>query len=454
MAKILIIDDEENIRKTIREIMEDDLYSVVTAEDGEQGLKLFRDEDPDIVLLDIQLPKKDGLTVLEEIKVHKTGCEVIMISGHGTIESAVKAIKLGAYHFLQKPLSMIEVKQNVRHAVLLKSQRDEIASWRQNENNRYQLIGKSTAIEKLRSEILKVAPTNGRVLVTGESGTGKEVVAYWIHKHSLRRDGPFIKINCAAIPQNLIESELFGHEKGSFTGAVSQKTGKFEMANGGTIFLDEIGDMDLNTQTKVLRVIQESEFERVGGVKVIKVDVRIVAATHRNLEAMIAEGKFREDLYYRLNVVPIRVPSLSERVEDIAMLAGHFLNAYCKENGVAQKQFTQEALASLSSRLFNGNIRELRNIVERLAILSEDNSIDDGFIRTSLEAKKSETNYLFVQPRPLNDAKLELEKMYVKTQLEINGWDIPRTAELLGLARTNLHRKIKQLGIDRQDASV
>jgi two-component system nitrogen regulation response regulator NtrX len=454
MAKILIIDDEENIRKTIREIMEDDLYSVVTAEDGEQGLKLFRDEDPDIVLLDIQLPKKDGLTVLEEIKVHKTGCEVIMISGHGTIESAVKAIKLGAYHFLQKPLSMIEVKQNVRHAVLLKSQRDEIASWRQNENNRYQLIGKSTAIEKLRSEILKVAPTNGRVLVTGESGTGKEVVAYWIHKHSLRRDGPFIKINCAAIPQNLIESELFGHEKGSFTGAVSQKAGKFEMANGGTIFLDEIGDMDLNTQTKVLRVIQESEFERVGGVKVIKVDVRIVAATHRNLEAMIAEGKFREDLYYRLNVVPIRVPSLSERVEDIAMLAGHFLNAYCKENGVAQKQFTQEALASLSSRLFNGNIRELRNIVERLAILSEDNSIDDGFIRTSLEAKKSETNYLFVQPRPLNDAKLELEKMYVKTQLEINGWDIPRTAELLGLARTNLHRKIKQLGIDRQDASV
>jgi two-component system nitrogen regulation response regulator NtrX len=454
MAKILIIDDEENIRKTIREIMEDDLYSVVTAEDGEQGLKLFRYEDPDIVLLDIQLPKKDGLTVLEEIKVHKTGCEVIMISGHGTIESAVKAIKLGAYHFLQKPLSMIEVKQNVRHAVLLKSQRDEIASWRQNENNRYQLIGKSTAIEKLRSEILKVAPTNGRVLVTGESGTGKEVVAYWIHKHSLRRDGPFIKINCAAIPQNLIESELFGHEKGSFTGAVSQKTGKFEMANGGTIFLDEIGDMDLNTQTKVLRVIQESEFERVGGVKVIKVDVRIVAATHRNLEAMIAEGKFREDLYYRLNVVPIRVPSLSERVEDIAMLAGHFLNAYCKENGVAQKQFTQEALASLSSRLFNGNIRELRNIVERLAILSEDNSIDDGFIRTSLEAKKSETNYLFVQPRPLNDAKLELEKMYVKTQLEINGWDIPRTAELLGLARTNLHRKIKQLGIDRQDASV
>ncbi|MBN2037714.1 MAG: sigma-54-dependent Fis family transcriptional regulator, partial [Chitinispirillaceae bacterium] len=231
-----------------------------------------------------------------------------MISGHGTIESAVKAIKLGAYHFLQKPLSLIEVKQIVRHAVQVKAQRDEIASWRRNENNRYQLIGTSNAIEKLKSEILKVAPTTGRVLISGESGTGKEVVAYWIHKHSGRRDGPFIKINCAAIPQNLIESELFGHEKGAFTGAVTQKAGKFEVANSGTIFLDEIGDMDMNTQTKVLRVIQEGEFERVGGVKMIKVDVRIIAATHRDLEAMMQVGGFREDLYYRLNVVPIRVP--------------------------------------------------------------------------------------------------------------------------------------------------
>ncbi|MBN1128306.1 MAG: sigma-54-dependent Fis family transcriptional regulator [Chitinispirillaceae bacterium] len=450
MAKILIIDDEENIRKTLREIMEDESYSVVVAEDGEQGITLFREEEPDVILLDIQLPKKNGLAVLEEIKAQKTGTEVIMISGHGTIDAAVKAIKLGAYHFLQKPLSMIEVKQNVRHAVLLKSQRDEIASWRQNENNRYQFIGKSASIERLRGEILKVAPTSGRVLITGESGTGKEVVAYWIHKHSPRRDGPFIKINCAAIPQNLIESELFGHEKGSFTGAVSQKAGKFEMANGGTLFLDEIGDMDMNTQTKVLRVIQESEFERVGGVKVIKVDVRIVAATHRNLEAMIAEGTFREDLFYRLNVVPIRVPALSERVEDIAMLAEHFLQAYCIENGVPPKRFALEALALLSARKLNGNIRELRNIVERLAILSDCDTISGDFVNGILETKKSETNALFVQTRPLNDAKVELERIYVKTQLDINGWDIPRTAELLGLARTNLHRKIKQLGIEKE----
>jgi two-component system nitrogen regulation response regulator NtrX len=454
MIKVLIIDDEENIRKTLREIMEDESYSVVVAEDGEIGLKLFRDQEPDIVLLDIQLPKKDGLAVLEEIKAQKTGCEVIMISGHGTIDAAVKAIKLGAYHFLQKPLSMIEVKQNVRHAAQMKSQRDEISSWRQNENTRYQLIGKSAAIEKMRNKILKVAPTNGRVLITGESGTGKEAVAYWIHKNSTRHDGPFIKINCAAIPQNLIESELFGHEKGSFTGAVSQKCGKFEMANGGTLFLDEIGDMDLNTQTKVLRVIQEGEFERVGGVKVIKVDVRIVAATHRKLEVMISNGTFREDLYYRLNVVPIRVPSLSERVDDIALLADHFLSVYCRENGVPRKQFTQDALVCLSGRSYNGNIRELRNIVERLAILSEGNVIDAAFVCTALEAKKSETNYLFIQSRSLTVAKLELEKAYVKTQLELNGWNIPRTAELLGLARTNLHRKIKQLGIENRDDSV
>jgi two-component system nitrogen regulation response regulator NtrX len=449
MAKVLIVDDEENIRKTLREILEDEAHQVLVADNGESALDIVRDEEPDIVLLDIQLPKKDGLAVLEEIKARKTDCEVIMISGHGTIESAVKAVKLGAYHFLQKPLSMIEVKQNVRHAAQAKAQRDEISAWRQNEDNRYQLIGRSASIERLRQEIAKVAPTSGRVLITGESGTGKEVVAYWIHKYSQRRTGPFIKINCAAIPQNLIESELFGHEKGAFTGAVSQKSGKFEVATGGTIFLDEIGDMDMSTQTKVLRVIQEGEFERVGGVKLIKVDVRFIAATHRNLEAMIAEGKFREDLYYRLNVIPIRVPSLSQRIEDIPLLADHFLNVYCKENGITAKRFAPEALTMLSIRPFQGNIRELRNIVERLAILSEGETIDERFVQASLESKKSDTNYLFVKSRPLADTKLELEKMYVKTQLELHGWDIPKTADMLGLARTNLHRKIKQLGIEK-----
>lgn len=449
MAKILVADDEENIRKTLREILEDESHTVVLAEDGEQALKLSREECPDVVLLDIQMPKKDGLSVLEELKRSGADCEVIMVSGHGTIEAAVRAIKLGAYHFLQKPLTLIEVKQNVRHAAQIKAQRDELKTWRSNEDNRYQLVGKSAAIERLRAEIAKVAPTNGRVLITGESGTGKEVVAYWIHKQSQRRDGPFVKINCAAIPQNLIESELFGHEKGSFTGAVSQKAGKFEVASGGTIFLDEIGDMDLATQTKVLRVIQEGEFERVGGVKVIKVDVRIVAATHRNLETMITQGTFREDLYYRLNVVPVRVPSLAERVEDVPLLAEHFLAAYCRENGVSAKRFAPAALPLLAGRAFQGNIRELRNIVERLAILSDGDMIDETFVASSLGAKKNENNALFVNPRPLAEAKNDLEKVYVKTQLELNGWDIPRTADILGLARTNLHRKIKQLGIER-----
>jgi two-component system, NtrC family, nitrogen regulation response regulator NtrX len=449
MAKVLVVDDEENIRKTVREILEDEAHTVVLAEDGEQALKRFREETPDVVLLDIQLPKKDGLSVLEEMKRGGADCEVIMISGHGTIEAAVRAIKLGAFHFLQKPLALIEVKQNVRHAAQLKAQRDEIKSWRLNEDNRYQLIGKSAAVERLRTAITKVAPTSGRVLITGESGTGKEVVAYWIHKQSQRRDGPFIKINCAAIPQNLIESELFGHEKGAFTGAVAQKSGKFEMAGGGTLFLDEIGDMDLSTQTKVLRVIQEGEFERVGGVKIIKVDVRIVAATHRNLETMIAQGTFREDLFYRLNVVPLRVPSLAERVEDVPLLADHFLNAYCRENGASVKRFAPGALQHLAGRAFQGNIRELRNIVERLAILSDGEMIDDVFTASSLGEKKSGNNALFVNPRPLTEAKNDLEKAYVKTQLELNGWDIPKTADLLGLARTNLHRKIKQLGIER-----
>jgi two-component system, NtrC family, nitrogen regulation response regulator NtrX len=449
MAKVLIVDDEANIGKTLREILEDEAYHVLCAEDGETALALIREEGPDVILLDIQMPKKDGLAVLQEIKNAKIDAEVIMISGHGTIEAAVKAIKLGAYHFLQKPLSMIEVKQNVRHAAQAKAQRDEIKSWRQNEDNRYQLIGRSAVVERLRQEIAKVAPTSGRVLVTGESGTGKEVVAYWIHKSSQRRAGPFVKINCAAIPQNLIESELFGHEKGAFTGAVAQKSGKFEVAGGGTIFLDEIGDMDLATQTKVLRVIQEGEFERVGGVKLIKVDVRIVAATHRNLEKMIEEGKFREDLYYRLNVVPIRVPSLAERAEDISLLAEHFLVAYCKESGTPPKRFSPEALSQLSNRPFPGNIRELRNIVERLAILSEGDIIDGAFLQNSLEPKKNDNNYIFVKQRSLADAKFELEKMYVKTQLDLNSWNIGKTAEILDLARTNLHRKIKQLEIDR-----
>jgi two-component system nitrogen regulation response regulator NtrX len=274
-------------------------------------------------------------------------------------------------------------------------------------------------------------------------------VAYRIHQQSPRANGPFVKINCAAIPQNLIESELFGHEKGAFTGAVAQKKGKFEMATGGTLFLDEIGDMDLNTQTKVLRVIQEGEFERVGGVKTIKVDVRIVAATHRDLPAMIEQRLFREDLYYRLNVVPVLVPPLSQRSEDIGPLAEYFLENFARENGVSPKRFTADALALLSLQKFPGNIRQLRNMVERLAIMSDGNEISAGVVTSIIEVKQGEANLLLTKPMTLAQAKFDLEKIYVKTQLELNKWDIPKTAEILGIERTNLHRKLKQLEIEK-----
>ena len=450
MPKILIIDDEENIRKTLREILEDEGHDVLLADDGETGMRLFREETPDVVLLDIQMPRKDGLEVLAEIKESRIDCEVIMVSGHGTIEIAVTAIKQGAYHFLQKPLAMIEVKQIVRHAAEAKNSRDELRSLRQRDDDRYRMIGKSTAMEKLRTEIARIAPSSGRALIKGESGTGKELVAWAIHQRSARSSGPFVKVNCAAIPANLIESELFGYEKGAFTGAVGQKKGKFELAHKGTLFLDEIGDMDMNTQTKVLRVIQEGEFERVGGTKTIKIDVRIIAATHRNLEEMLAEGKFREDLYYRLAVLPVTVPPLNQRVEDIPLLASHFLEGYCRENSMPLKTFTPAALRLLAGQKLPGNIRQLRNIVERAAIMSRETEISDDFVRSLTgPGAESAAPDLFSHARPLAQAKDELERAYVETQLRLNGWNIPQTADLLGIERTNLHRKIRQLGIEK-----
>ena len=450
MAKILIIDDEENIRKTLREIMEDEAHIVLTADDGEQGLKCFREEKPDVVLLDIKMPGRDGLLILEDIKKSGQDCEVIMISGHASIDAAVKAVKTGAYHFIQKPLSLIEVKQSVRHAAEAKRQRDEIAALRGDSDEKYRFIGRSAAITRILEQIAKVAPTPGRVLITGESGTGKELAAYAVHRQSPRAGGPFVKMNCAAIPQNLIESELFGHEKGAFTGAVAQKPGKFELASTGTLFLDEIGDMDLNTQSRVLRVLQEGELERVGGTRTLKVDVRIVAATHRDLEKMITEGRFREDLYYRLNVVPLRMPSLSERPEDIPLLAEYLLDRFLRENGMVLRKFTPEALQYLASLRYPGNIRELKNIVERAAILAGTGDIGDNFLKGMLERKGEASNTLFTNPKPLAEAKDELERMYVQTQLELNGWNIPKTADILGIARTNLHRKMKQLNIEHQ----
>ena len=450
MAKILVVDDEENIRKTLKEILEDEGHNVSCADDGEQGLRAFIEDGADVVLMDIQMPKKDGLMLLSEIKGQPVDCEVVMISGHGTIEAAVKAIKAGAYHFLQKPLSMIEVKQIVRHAADAKRQRDELRQFRQRDDDRYRIIGRSAAVEKIMDEVKKVAPTTGRVLITGESGTGKELVAYAIHKHSQRGGGSFVKVNCAAIPENLIESELFGHEKGSFTGAINTKRGKFELADKGTLFLDEIGDMDMSTQTKVLRAIQVGEFVRVGGTRTIKVDVRIVAATHRDLLKMIEESRFRQDLYYRLNVVPLRMPLLSQRREDIPLLADYFLDMYCRENGTIKKKFSTEAMSLLISHSYPGNIRELKNVVERLAIMSAGTEITASEIGLMMEIRTDSFGNIFAKAMPLSQAQDEMEREYVRTQLELNGWDVPKTAEILGVLRTNLHRKIRQLGIEKK----
>ena len=450
MAKILIIDDEENIRKTLREILQDESYEVVLAESAAKGLVQVREERPDVVLLDIRLPDGDGVELLERIKKGETDCEVVMISGHATIDAAIRSIKLGAYHFLQKPLTLIDVKQTVRHALQVKAQRDKIRALSHDGDERYKMIGHSRMMNDIRTHIAKVAPTEGRVLITGESGTGKELIAYWIHRQSSRSQNPFIRINCAAIPVHLIESELFGHEKGSFTGALNQKIGKFEAAHEGTLFLDEVGDMDMNTQTKVLRVLQEGEFERVGGLKTIKINVRVIAATHRNLEEMIQEGRFREDLFYRLNVIPIRAPNLTERREDISVLARHFLSLYCLENNLPEKHFSDEALSALSGHVFRGNIRELRNMVERCAILVDKTEIGLSDLSSFSAVRQDSHVSLFIQSRPLYEAKLELEKQYVRTQLEQNGWDIPKPAGLLDLHRTNLHRKIRLLGIEKQ----
>ncbi len=449
MARILIIDDENNIRKTLGEILTDEGHEVIEADDASSGFAAFEREGPDVILLDIQMPGKDGLELLDDIKLSKTDCEVVMISGHGTIEAAVKAIKAGAFHFLQKPLSMIEVKQTVRHAAEAKQQRDELKSLRTDLDEKYKIIGNCLETKKLLATIEKVAPSQGRVLISGQSGTGKELVAYAIHRKSQRSKAPFVKINCAAIPQNLIESELFGHEKGAFTGAIATRKGTFERAHNGTLFLDEIGDMDMQTQTRVLRVIQEGEFERVGGSRTIRVDVRIIAATHQNLEAMIAQQRFREDLYYRLNVVPIAVPSLEQRAEDIPLLAAHFLTLYGLETGGTVPKFTQSALDILMRQKFPGNIRQLRNIVERLAIMATALEITADQLQSATVTKEQSDTSIFNRPMDLSAAKEALERMYVETQLNRNEWNISTTAEILGIERTNLHRKIRQLGIER-----
>ncbi len=373
MAKILIIDDERGIRNTLREILADEGFEVDVAENGKQGLEMAQAKAYDLIFTDIKMPEMDGIELLTALKSGEEAIEtpVVMISGHGDVETAVQALKIGAYDFLLKPLDLNRILITTKNALESKSLKQETKQLRKKVAAKgLQMIGESAAITRVREIIDKVAPTEARVLITGPNGTGKEVVAHMIHENSARANGPMVEVNCAAIPSELIESELFGHMKGSFTGAVKDRAGKFEQADGGTLFLDEIGDMSLAAQTKVLRALQESEITRVGSDKAIKVNVRVLAATNKDLQKEIEAGNFREDLFHRLNVIPIAVPALNDRLEDIPLLVDYFAEQICAEQGIALKTFDKEAIKALQGKNWTGNIRQLRNVVERLIILA------------------------------------------------------------------------------------
>jgi two-component system nitrogen regulation response regulator NtrX len=452
--KILVVDDEDSIRTSLAGILEDEGFRVMFANDGITALDAVRKELPDLVLLDIWMPRMDGIETLRKMKELYPALLIIMMSGHGTIETAVKSTKMGAYDFIEKPLSLDKLLVCIRNALGMMRLKDENETLRELAFRDRQMTGSSPIMAKLKEQIMLVAPSNASVLITGENGTGKELVARSIHFYSQRKDGPFVEVNCAAIPEELIESELFGHEKGAFTGAVAQRKGRFDLADGGTLFLDEIGDMSLKTQAKVLRILQERKFERIGGNRTIEVDVRIIAATNKVLEDEIRAGKFREDLYYRLNVVPFTVPPLRERREDIPLLVEHFLEMFCQREGLERKVITPEALEMLKSCAWPGNVRELKNVVERLVIMTPGRSITASHIPESIAYgdiyRAAGTGRLdaVLELASLREAREEFEKEFILQKLEENNWNISKTAESIELERSNLHRKIKSYGID------
>jgi two-component system nitrogen regulation response regulator NtrX len=441
---VLVVDDEEGIRDSLSDIFEDEGYRVETAETGEEALEKLGAEAPDMVLLDIWLPEMDGLEALEKIKALRPALPVIMISGHGNIEMAVRATKNGAYDFLEKPLSLERVVLVSKRAIERRSLEIENRALRESLGRKWTLVGEAPSISALRTQIEAAAKGNARVLITGESGTGKEVVARMLHALSPRAAKPFVEVNCAAIPHELIESELFGHEKGSFTGAFEQKKGKFELADGGTLFLDEIADMSPQTQAKLLRVIEMQEFQRVGGSKSIAVDVRVIAATNKDIPERIKEGEFRDDLYFRLNVIPIATPPLRQRLEDIPLLVEHFLALFAEEYGQAKKTLTPGAMKKLREYDWPGNIRELRNLIERLVIMSPSDSIDESAL---LEVKGESAGADYFGLGNLKEARDAFERDFLARKLGEHDWNVSRTAEALGIERSNLHRKIKTYGI-------
>jgi len=452
---ILIIDDEKYILDSLRDILNDEGYDVITAETGEEGtLKILQQKDLiDLVLLDIWLPDSDGVEILKEIKSRHDYLPVIMMSGHANIETAVKATKIGAADFLEKPLSLEKVILAVENALKIRELQEENKILRQKAFKSREIIGSSPVMNNLKEQLDIIGPTDAWVFIYGENGTGKELVAQSLQRKSKRSSRPFIDINCAAIPEELIESELFGHEKGAFTGAISQKKGRFELADKGTLFLDEIADMNLKTQAKVLRVLQELKFERIGGSKTINIDVRIFAATNKDIEAEIAKGNFREDLYYRLNVVPVYVPPLRERKEDIPMLIDEFLREFIGERTKKSKFFSEEALKLLIDYYWPGNVRELRNLLERLVILTKGNEIGIDELPLSIRNKvkniatEKDNLPFWLKADTFKEAKNMFEKEFISHKLMENNGNISKTAEIIGIDRRHLHRKIDELGL-------
>ena len=447
-AKILVVDDEENIRKSLKMILEYENYNFIEASNGEEALDILEETvGLDLVLLDVKLPGKDGLEVLEELKKKSYSPEVIMISGHGTIKTAVEATKLGAFDFLEKPLHRERVLLCIRNALNKNKLLRECQDLRTKAEKRYELVGNHPSMKKLWKELMKTAPTNATVLIHGESGTGKELIARAIHKNSLRAKERFVQVNCAAIPEELIESELFGHEKGAFTGATERKAGKFEQADGGTIFLDEIGDMSLKTQSKVLRVLEEGEVQKVGSSKINKVDVRVIAATNKDLKKEKKEGRFREDLFFRLNVIPLYSPPLSEKKEDIPLLVEYFSKIFTEENNFKQKKFSKDALDTMFKSPWIGNVRELKNVVERLLIMTEADIIEKKDLPEQIRGDVHVYLHEATGIKTLKEFREQAEKDFILTKLKENNWNISQTAREIDTPRSNLYKKLEHYGI-------
>jgi len=450
--RILVVDDEESILRSLEGVLKDEGHEVALARSGKAALEAVEAEDPDLVLLDIWLPGMDGLETLDVLRTRYPDLPIIMMSGHGTIETAVRATRLGAYDFIEKPLNLDKVLLCIENALKTSRLAQETRYWRDEAGRRYSMVGDSPVMRELREQLRIVAPTRASVLIEGENGTGKELVARAIHGASKRSEGPFVEVNCAAIPEDLIESELFGHEKGAFTGAAARRRGKFDLADGGTLFLDEIGDMTLKTQAKILRVLQEMRFERLGGHRTHEVDVRVIAATNKDLESEIRAGRFREDLYFRLNVVPFSVPPLRDRADDIPALVEHFIRLFCADEKRDPVAVGQGVIQVLQAYSWPGNVRELKNVTERMVILCRGPELTIQDVPPAMRGSPAKDASQTPLPEGgLREARRAFERKFILRHLEETGWNVAVTAERISLDKSSLYKKMKELGIEPRE---